>query len=151
MKESESEVTQSCSTLCDSMDCSLPGSSAHGIFQARVLEWLAISFSRGSSRPRDWTQISCIVGRRFPIWVTRKSKHVLQFKGLLFFIIYLFWPHHMACGILVPRPGIEHVPPCIGSRVLTIRPHGKYPPAPQKNVMKKFTLKWYKNDLKQKS
>ena len=47
------------------MDCSLPGSSVHGIFQARILEWVAISFSRGSSQPRDRTQVSCIVGRRF--------------------------------------------------------------------------------------
>ena len=45
----ESEVTQSCLTLCDPMDCSLPGFSVHGIFQATVLEWIAISFSRGSS------------------------------------------------------------------------------------------------------
>ena len=51
--ESESEVTQSCLTLCDPMDCSLPGSSLLGILQARVLKWVAISFSRGSSRPRD--------------------------------------------------------------------------------------------------
>ena len=50
--QSESEVAQSCSTLCDPMDCSLPGSSVHGIFQAIVLEWIAISFSRGSSQPR---------------------------------------------------------------------------------------------------
>ena len=49
VKESENEVTQSCLTLCDPMDCSLRGSSIHGIFQARVLEWVAISFSRGSS------------------------------------------------------------------------------------------------------
>ena len=50
MKEKkESEVTQSCPTLCDPMDCSLPGSSIHGIFQARVPEWVAIAFSRGSS------------------------------------------------------------------------------------------------------
>ena len=47
------------------MDCSLPGSSAHGIFQARILEWVAISFSRGSSQPRDWTQVSRIVSRCF--------------------------------------------------------------------------------------
>ena len=47
----ESEVTQLCPTLCDPMDCSLPGSSVHGIFQARILEWVATSFSRGSSRP----------------------------------------------------------------------------------------------------
>ena len=49
----ESEVTQSCLTLCDPMDCSLLGSSVHGIFQARIPEWDAISFSRGSSRPKD--------------------------------------------------------------------------------------------------
>ena len=51
--ESESEVAQSCLTLCDPMDCSLPGSSVHGIFQAIVLEWGAVAFSRGSSQPRD--------------------------------------------------------------------------------------------------
>ena len=56
--ESESEVAQSCPTLCDPVDCSLPGSSVHGIFQARILEWVAISFSRGSSRPRDRTLVS---------------------------------------------------------------------------------------------
>ena len=49
---SDSEVTQSCLTLCDPIDCSLPGSSVHGIFQAIVLEWVAISFSRGSAQPR---------------------------------------------------------------------------------------------------
>ena len=52
-KESESEVAQLCLTLCGPMDCSLLGSSIHGIFQARVLEWVAISFSGGSSQPRD--------------------------------------------------------------------------------------------------
>ena len=59
--------------LSDSMDCSLPGSSVHGIFQARILEWVAISFFRGSSQPRDWPQVSRIVGRRFTIWVTRED------------------------------------------------------------------------------
>ena len=58
------------------MDCSLPGSSVHGIFQARVLEWIAISFSRGSSRPRDWTRVSCIVGRHFTIWATREVRFI---------------------------------------------------------------------------
>ena len=55
------------------MDCSLPGSSVHGIFQARMLEWVAISFSRRSSPPRDWIQVSCIVGRRFTVWATRED------------------------------------------------------------------------------
>ena len=63
----ESEVAQSCPTLCDPMDYSLPGSSVHGIFQARVLEWVAVSFSRRSSQPRDRTQVSRTAGRRFTI------------------------------------------------------------------------------------
>ena len=72
MKESESEVAKSCPTLCDPMDCSLPGSTVHGIFQARVLEWGAISFSRRSSQTRDWSWVSHIVGRHFTIWATRE-------------------------------------------------------------------------------
>ena len=70
--ESESEVAQSCPTLCDPMDCSLSVSSVHGIFQARVLEWIAISFSRESSQRRNRTQVSCIAGRRFTVWATRE-------------------------------------------------------------------------------
>ena len=60
-----SEVGQSCPTLCDPMDCSLPGFSVHGILQARILERVAFSFSRRSSQPRDRTVVSCLVGRRF--------------------------------------------------------------------------------------
>jgi len=67
IREREREVTQSCPTLCDPMDCSLPGSSVHGIFQATVLEWIAISFSKGSSQPRDRTRVSRIVDRRFTV------------------------------------------------------------------------------------
>ena len=67
VKISESEVTQSCPTLCDPMDYSLPGSSIHGIFQARILEWVAISFSRRSSWPRDWTWVSSTVDRCFTL------------------------------------------------------------------------------------
>ena len=63
----QSEVAQSCTTLCDPMDCSPPGSSIHGMFQARVLEWVAISFSRGSSRPGDQTPVFRITGRCFTI------------------------------------------------------------------------------------
>ena len=54
------------------MDCSLPGSFVHGIFQAIVLEWIAISFSRVSSQPRDRTQVYHIVDRRFTVWATRE-------------------------------------------------------------------------------
>ena len=71
--QSESEVAQSCPTFCDPMDWSLPGSSVHRIFQAIVLEWIAISFSRGSSQPRDQTRVSHIVDRRFTIWATREA------------------------------------------------------------------------------
>ena len=58
-------VAQLCLTLFDPMDCSPPGSSVHEIFQARILEWVAISFSRGSSGPRNWTRVSCTAGRFF--------------------------------------------------------------------------------------
>ena len=69
---SESGVSQLCLTLCDPIDCSLPGPPVHGIFQAIVLEWIAISLSRGSSQPRAQTQVSCILDRRFTVWATRE-------------------------------------------------------------------------------
>ena len=72
-KQSESEVAQSCPTLFDPMDGSLPGSAVHGIFQARILEWAAISFSRGSSQPRDRTRVSHIAGRFFNVWATSEA------------------------------------------------------------------------------
>ena len=84
MKESESEVAQSCLTLCNRMDCSLSGSSIHGIFQARMLELIAISFSRGSSWPRDRMRVSHIAGRRFTVWATREASysrgHLLNYE-----------------------------------------------------------------------
>ena len=67
-------VTQSCLMLCDSMDCSPPGSSVHGIFQAKILEWFAISFSRGSSWPRGRNWVSYTAGRFFTIWATREAR-----------------------------------------------------------------------------
>ena len=90
-----SEVTQSCLTLCDPMDCSLPGSSVHGIFQARILEWVAISFSRGSSRPRDWTRVSRIVGRRFTVWATRDISCICATNIVLEVFTHLFL--HIKC------------------------------------------------------
>ena len=65
--------SQSYPILCDPVDCSSPGSSVHGILQARILEWVTISFSRESSLPRDPTQISCTAGRFFAIWATRET------------------------------------------------------------------------------
>ena len=58
-------VIQSCPGLCNPMDCGPLGSSVHGIFQARILEWIAISFFRASSRPGDRTWVSCIEGRLY--------------------------------------------------------------------------------------
>ena len=74
--ESEVKVlaAQSCPALCDPMDCSPPGSSAHGILQARILAWVAMSSSRASSRARDWTWVSCIAGTFFTVWATREAQ-----------------------------------------------------------------------------
>ena len=63
------------------MNSSLPGSSVPGILQARILEWAAISFSRGSSQPRDYTQVSCFVGRFFTNWAKREA-HSLDYMDL---------------------------------------------------------------------
>ena len=68
------ESHSSCPTLCNSMDCSPPGNSIHGIFQTRILEWVAISICRGSSQPRDQTQVSPIAGRLFTIWATKEAR-----------------------------------------------------------------------------
>ena len=71
----------SCSIMSDSlglMDCSSPGSSVHGILQERIVEWVAVSFSRGSSQPRDWTQVSYTTGRFFTIWATREAQDFLK-------------------------------------------------------------------------
>ena len=73
-------VTQSCPTLCDLIDCSLPASSVHRILQARIQEWVVIPFSKGSSWPRNWTQVSCSEGRFFTIWATSKA-HTEQPAG----------------------------------------------------------------------
>ena len=64
---------QSCPTLCDPMDCSPPGSSVHGIFQARILKWVSIPFTKGSSQPRDQTDVSSIAGRFFTAEPPAKS------------------------------------------------------------------------------
>ena len=80
-------VTQLCLTLCHPMDCSPPGSPVHGILQARILDCVAIPFSRGSSCPGDWTQDSCIAGGFFTHWAT---KEVLSLENNLI-------PMHIKC------------------------------------------------------
>ena len=92
-------VAQSCLTLCDSTDCSPPGSSVHGILQARIREWVATPSSRGSSPPRGCTQISHMAGRIFTIWATREAQ---TFLNLLLIILFfgLAWIH---VGRLCPK------------------------------------------------
>ena len=67
-------VARSCLTLCHPVGCSPPGSSVHGILQAMVLEWVAISFSRGTSQSRNWTQVSHTAGRYFTDWATWETQ-----------------------------------------------------------------------------
>ena len=86
--------------FCNSMDRSLPGFSIHGIFQAGILEWIAISFSRGSSRPRDWTCISCIGRQILYHWATSEA-HICDcvceniYKYILFQFTYTLY--HLHC------------------------------------------------------
>ena len=113
---------QSCPTLCDPVGCSPPGSSVHGISQARILEWVAIFFSRGSSRPRDRpyiSYVSCIANRIFTTALPGKSTRVwwrtlifqqLFAKGLLpwktnAWAKYNIWKVKPYQGRLWPRPG----------------------------------------------
>ena len=79
----------SCVWLCDPMDCTV-----HGILQAGILEWVAFPFSKGSSQPRDWTQVSCIAGEFFPSWATREAQE--------------YWNGYpIASPVDLPDPGIE--------------------------------------------
>ena len=83
MKVKKVLVAQSCQTLCHPIDCSLPGSSVHGILQARILEWVAIPYFRGSSWLRDQTRVFCFVGGFFTIWATTG---VQAWKGSAIFL-----------------------------------------------------------------
>ena len=122
----------SCPTPCDCMDCSPPDYSVHGILQARILEWVTISSSRVSAKPRDRTHISSIGSWILYHWTTRKSIYYgfnchfilsmftpspflgpllevsLSFKIYLF--IWLHWVFIAACGMFVPGPGIKPGP-----------------------------------------
>ena len=86
-------VAQLCLTLCDPKDCSPPGSSVHGILQARMLEWVAIPFSRASSWPRDQTCISSMAGRFLTVWDTREALYLFTYliNLFLYIIIILFY------------------------------------------------------------
>ena len=82
-------LAQSCLTVCDPMDCSPPGSSVHGIIQAKLPAWVATSFSRWSSQPRDQTWVSWIAGSFFTVWATREALQSTQ--------IYQKWANIFHC------------------------------------------------------
>ena len=92
----ESEFSQLCLTHYNPVDCSPPGSSIHGILQARILEWVALSFSRGSSRPRDRTQVSRIAGRHFNLW----ARSIFCFVGLIYQTVSTEWSRNIAVFLL---------------------------------------------------
>ena len=106
-KKKESEVTQLCPTLCNPIDYSLPDSSVHGILQARILEWVAISFSRGCSQPRDWTWVSHIAGRRFTLWATREAAAAKSLQS---------WP--TLCNPIDGSPPGSAIPGILQARIL---------------------------------
>ena len=106
-----SEVPQLCPTLWDPMG-SLSCSSIHGIFQARVLESVAISFSRGSSLPRGRTQVSRIVSKHFIVWATREAQSIPNYSSFLKTVLIKFlhlltsvyWVQPMAFHLIFKRP-----------------------------------------------
>ena len=116
------------------MDCSLTGSSVHGIFQVRILEWGAISFSRGSSWPRDRTQVSRIAGRRFTIWATSEAHFKLNSEStvLIQYIkklgpemgAWLFWSCFPRCkdisGASLMSQTVKSMPAMWETRVLSL-------------------------------
>ena len=79
-KKVEVLVTQSCPILCNPIDCSPPGSSIHGISQARILEWVAVPFSSGSSQPRDRTWASPLQADSLLVWATREASHWIEYS-----------------------------------------------------------------------
>ena len=92
---------RSCPTLSNPMNCSLPDSSVRWIFHTRILEWVVISFSRGSSQPRDWTHVSCIAGRFFTTLSYQsgwKPLAIGQASGPLLNVLHVF------IHLLLPQP-----------------------------------------------
>ena len=106
-------VAQSCPTLCDPMDCSPPGFSVYGIVQARILQWVAIPLSTGSSQPSDWKWVSHIAGRFFTIWATREA---LWYSSSfpLYLLQLLVWRYPSVFASLSPTSPPPPVLPSLG-------------------------------------
>ena len=116
-------VAQSCPTLRDPMNCSPLGSSVREIFQARLLEWVAIPFSRRSSQSRNWTQVSWIAGRFFSIWATKNQRTWLWGRGLCGDMSIkgrLIWDDEFGAVAHIPSsPGISPRAPAKDRRALS--------------------------------
>ena len=111
-------VAQLCLTLCDPIDHSLPGSSAHVILQVRILEWIAIPFSRGSSWLRDWTGVSWIAGRFFTVWATRGAQALYKLAPISRSIFFHFplqsiWPNHTILSIVTKNILVLYLFACL--------------------------------------
>ena len=131
------------------MDCSQPGSSVHGIFQARILEWVAIPFSRGSSQPRNQTWVSHISGRFFTVWATREAQiyhtaaHVSLSYAYLYIKIYMLIVG-LPCPLLSQEvcsnsgPLSQWYHPTISSSVVPFSSHLQSFPAPGSFPMSQF-------------
>ena len=98
--------TGNAKSLCNPMDCSLPGSSVHGNLQARILEWVAISFSKGSSQPWDQMQIPCITGGFLNIWATKEAQ---ESPRILEWVAYLFSRGSSDPGIKPGSPALQWI------------------------------------------
>ena len=95
--------------FCEVKDCNLPGFCLHWISQARILDWVAISFSRASSQPRDRTQVSCIVNRRFTIWATWEINTFLFYLGNGFWFFYNRLLNRLAtCRSILQHESVKH-------------------------------------------
>ena len=142
-------VLQSCPTLCDPMGCSPQGSSVHGIPQARILEWVTIPFSRGSSWPKHWTQVFCTAGRFFTIWAIGDDPNQVYFNTfqywnqVYFYITAAYRILVVACKLfsfgmwdLVPWPGIEPRPSALEAGAWSLNtmgsPHSQSKPSSRK-------------------
>ena len=95
-------------TLCKSMDYNLSGYSVHGIFQARIMEWVAISFSRGSFWPRDWSRVCCFAGRHFTIWATREIVFFSHNAHIIYERHYDLWSKTQTLQCRLPQSQSQH-------------------------------------------
>ena len=122
-------VAQSCLSLCDPMDCSPPGSSVHGILQARRLEQVAMPSSRGFSQPRDQTQVSRVSGGFFSMWATREAQE--------------YWSGQpIPSPEDPPNPGIEPRSPALQADSLPAELPGKWNLIDGKVIFRSFCLRF---------